>query len=107
MKGLNDILKAAQAAQESMGAMQSKLADMIVEGSSGGGLVKATVNGKGQVQRLFIDPSLFKPEDREVVEDLIVAAIAEAGRKAEAAAQAEMAKLTAGLPLPPGLKLPF
>ena len=77
------------------------------EGEAGAGLVKVTATAKGAVRALSIDPSLFVPDEREVVEDLIVAAVQDAQARAQAAAQAELAKVTGGLELPPGLKLPF
>jgi DNA-binding YbaB/EbfC family protein len=70
-------------------------------------MVQATLNGKGELKRIKIDPSLFKPEEAEVVEDLIVAAVNDAKAKADERMQSEMGKLTGGLPLPPGFKLPF
>lgn len=109
-KGLGDmgkLMKQAQEMQEKMGAAQDKLAEMEVEGEAGAGMVKAVANAKGELKALSIDPSLFNPDDREVVEDLIVAAVKDAQAKGAEAGQAEMAKLTEGLPLPPGMKLPF
>jgi DNA-binding YbaB/EbfC family protein len=90
-----------------MQSMQAELAEMTVEGSSGGGLVAVTLTGKGEMRGLRIDPSLFKEDDVEVLEDLIVTAHNEAKQKAEAMMQKKMAEATAGLPLPPGMKLPF
>jgi nucleoid-associated protein EbfC len=94
--------------------MQSKMADaqaaldtILVTGESGGGLVKVTATAKGRITALAIDSSLIVPSDKEILEDLIVAALASAQRRAEDTAQAEMAKITQGLPLPPGMKLPF
>jgi nucleoid-associated protein EbfC len=104
---LNKLMEAASQMQSRMADAQSKVGDLSCEGQAGAGLVKATVNGHGKLTRLAIDPTLFRPEDREVVEDLIVAAVADAQKKAADLAQAEMAKLTQGLPLPPGIKLPF
>jgi nucleoid-associated protein EbfC len=104
---LEDIMKAAQSMQAKMQDAQGNLEKITVTGASGAGLVSAQANGKGRITRLSIDPTLFKAEDREIVEDLIVAAIADAQRKAEAAAQTEMGKATQGLPLPPDMKLPF
>lgn len=101
------LMKQAQEIQTRMAEAQERLAEIEVEGQAGAGLVRATVTAKGVLKRLSIDPSLFRPDDREVVEDLIVAAIAEAQAKGQDTAQAEMAKLTEGLPLPPGMKLPF
>jgi nucleoid-associated protein EbfC len=104
---LKKLMEAAQQMQGKMAEAQAGLADLVCEGQSGAGLVKARVNGAGKILRLSIDASLFKPEDREVVEDLIVAAINDGQKKAADMAQAEMSKLTAGLQLPPGMKLPF
>ena len=109
-KGLGDmgkLMKQAQEMQAKMGEAQDKLADMEVEGEAGAGMVKAVANAKGELKALSIDPSLFNADDREVVEDLIVAAVKDAQMKGAEAGQAEMAKLTEGLPLPPGMKLPF
>ncbi|MEM7545423.1 MAG: YbaB/EbfC family nucleoid-associated protein [Pseudomonadota bacterium] len=109
-KGLGDMGKLMQQAQEmqtKMAEAQAKLEDITVEGESGAGLVKATASAKGQVTGLTIDPSLFNPDDKEVVEDLIVAAIKDAQDKAQAAAAEEMGKVTEGMALPPGMKLPF
>jgi DNA-binding YbaB/EbfC family protein len=85
--------------------MQEELARAEIEGQSGGGLVRATVDGKGELKRVQIDPSLMKSDEVEILEDLIVAAAADARAKADSAMQAKMADLTGGLPLPPGLKL--
>lgn len=113
LKGLGQLgdmaklMKQAQEMQSRMADAQARLDDIEVTGEAGAGLVRATVTAKGQVRALAIDPSLFVPEEREVVEDLIVAAIQDAQARAVEAAQAEMAKLTDGLDLPAGLKLPF
>jgi hypothetical protein len=101
------IMKQAQEMQSKMAEAQARLDEITVTGEAGAGLVKATASAKGDVRGLSIDPSLFKPDDREVVEDLIVAAIKDAQARAAEAAQAEMAKVTEGLALPPGMKLPF
>jgi DNA-binding YbaB/EbfC family protein len=101
------VMKQAQEMQSRMAEAQSRLDAIEVVGEAGAGLVRATATAKGAIKALAIDPSLFRPEDREVVEDLIVAAVQDAQVKAGAAAQAEMAKVTEGLELPPGLKLPF
>jgi DNA-binding YbaB/EbfC family protein len=101
------LMKQAQQLQQKMEAMQSELDKLEVEGSSGGGLVRITLSAKGEARALSIDPSLLKPEEREIVEDLVVAAHADARRKAEALLQDKMKELTGGLPLPPGMKLPF
>ena len=109
-KGLGDMGKLMKQAQEMQGKMeeaQAKLDTIEVEGEAGAGMVKAVASAKGSLKRLSIDPSLFNPDDKEVVEDLIVAAVKDAQEKAAEAAQTEMAKVTEGLPLPPGMKLPF
>jgi DNA-binding YbaB/EbfC family protein len=101
------IMKQAQEMQARMSDAQNRLDTIEVVGEAGAGLVKVTATAKGAVRALSIDPSLFRPEEREIVEDLIVAAIGDAQARAMEAAQAEMAKVTDGLELPPGLKLPF
>lgn len=110
MGGLGDMgrmMKAAQEMQEKMERLQEDLATLTVEGEAGAGLVRATANAKGELQGLSIDPSIFRPEDKEIVEDLILAAIRDAQSRAAERAQEEMARLTEGLGLPPGMKLPF
>ena len=107
MNNFSDMMKQAQEMQKKMKELQEGLANLEVEGSSGGGLVKITVNGKGEVKKIKIDQSLMKPQEAEILEDLIVAAINEAKKKAEEATAEEMKKLTGGLNLPPGFKLPF
>jgi DNA-binding YbaB/EbfC family protein len=101
------IMKQAQEMQERMSGVQARLEEIEVTGEAGAGLVRVTADAKGTVKRLSVDPSLFVPEERELVEDLIVAAIKDAQSRAMEAAQAEMAKVTEGLELPPGMKLPF
>lgn len=101
------MMKKAEELQRNMQAMQDNLGQLTVEGSSGGGLVTVSLSGKGEMRGLKIDPSLFKEDDVEVLEDLIVTAHNDAKAKAEAAAQKAMSEATAGLPLPPGMKLPF
>jgi DNA-binding YbaB/EbfC family protein len=108
--GLGDMGKMMKAAQEMQGKMadlQERLETMTVEGQSGAGLVKATATAKGVLTGLEIDPSIFNPEEKEVVEDLILAAIKDAQSKAADRNREEMAKLTEGLGLPPGFKMPF
>jgi DNA-binding YbaB/EbfC family protein len=103
-----DLMKMMKQAQEIQGRMQKlqeDLGHLEVEGQSGGGLVKVRLNGKMEARGLKIDPSLIKPEEAEILEDLIVAAFQDAKAKAEAAAQAKMQEITGGLALPPGLKL--
>ena len=107
MKNLGQIMKQVQDMQTRMAEMQEKMAAQEITGAAGGGMVQATVNGKSELKRIKIDPSLVVPADVEVLEDLIVAAVSDAKSKADAISQAEMAKLTGGLPLPPGMKLPF
>ena len=101
------IMKQAQDMQARMAESQARLDAIEVTGEAGAGLVTATVTAKGQLKALSIDPSLFAPDEREVVEDLIVAAVQDAQARAQIAAQEEMGKVTAGLELPPGMKLPF
>ena len=107
MKDIMGLMKQAQAMQSKMADLQAELDNVIVEGQSGGGMVKVTMSAKGAMKGVSIDPSLFKPEDREIVEDLIVTAVEDARRKGEEAAAEKMKAITAGLPLPPGMKLPF
>jgi nucleoid-associated protein EbfC len=107
MKNITDIMKQVQSMQSRMGDMQAKLEQMVVHGQSGGGLVQVALNGKGALQSVTIDPSLMKVEEREILEDLLIAAHADAKAKVETAAADEMKAVTGGLPLPPGFKLPF
>ncbi|MDC3186975.1 YbaB/EbfC family nucleoid-associated protein [Pelagibacteraceae bacterium] len=107
MVNLGNMMKQAQQLQKKMAEAQNKLNDIEVEGTSGGGLIKVTATAKGNFKRISIDDSLIKQEEKEILEDLIVAAINDAKEKGEAAAQEEMKNLTGGLPLPPGMKLPF
>ena len=107
--GLGDMAKLMKQAKEMQGKVQQAqeaLENIMVTGESGAGMVTCTANAKGELKGLSIDPALFVPEDKEVVEDLILAAIKEAQLKAAEAAQAEMAKATEGLPLPEGMKFP-
>lgn len=107
MKGnLAGLMKQAQAMQDNMKKMQDQLASIEVEGQSGAGLVKVTMTCKHDVKRVVIDPSLLG-DDRDMLEDLVAAAFNDAVRKAEATTQEKMAGVTAGLPLPPGFKMPF
>ncbi|OIP87431.1 MAG: nucleoid-associated protein, YbaB/EbfC family [Rhodobacterales bacterium CG2_30_65_12] len=108
--GLGDMAKMMKAAQEMQGKMteaQEALEKITVEGESGAGLVKATATAKGELVGLEIDPSIFNPTEKEVVEDLILAAIKDAQAKANGRMQSEMAKITEGLGLPAGMKNPF
>jgi len=101
------MLKQAQQMQTRMAEMQAKLESTEVEGQAGAGMVKVKLTGKGELRRIAIDPSLMTAEDREVLEDLIVAAHADAKQKVETMMAEEMQKATAGMSLPAGLKLPF
>jgi DNA-binding YbaB/EbfC family protein len=107
MKNIGAMLKQAQQMQAKMTEMQERLADMTVEGISGAGLVTVTLNGKGEMKGLKVDPSMMKPGEGEILKDLIVAAHADAKVKAEAMTAEAMKELTGGLELPPGLNLPF
>ena len=99
------MMKQASQLQSKMQQMQQDLASLEVEGQSGGGLVKVRINGKFDTRAIKIDPSLLKPEDAEMLEDLVIAAMSDAKVKAESEIQAKMQEVTGGLPLPPGLKL--
>jgi DNA-binding YbaB/EbfC family protein len=105
MKDLMKMMKQVQDIQGRMQQMQEELAALQVEGQSGGGLVKVTLNGKMEARAVKLDPSLLKPEDTEMLEDLILAAFQDAKGKVETVLQSKMQEVTGGLPLPPGLKL--
>jgi hypothetical protein len=105
MKDLMGMMKQVKDMQERMQRLQEELAAIEVEGAAGGGLVTVTLTGKGDMKRVRIDPSLMKPDEAEIVEDLIVAATADAKGKVEARLQEKMSEVTGGLPLPPGMKL--
>ena len=105
--GMAGLMKQAQEMQDKMAQMQDELQNVTVTGESGAGLVKATATAKGDLTALDIDPSIFNSDDKEVVEDLILAAIKDAQAKAAAKSQEEMSKMTEGLGLPAGMKLPF
>ena len=107
MKNLGEMMKQVQAMQSRMADMQAKLEQATVTGQSGGGMVKLTMNGKGAMTAIVIDPSLMKSDEKEILEDLIIAAHSDAKNKVEAMMAEEMKSVTGGLPLPPGLKLPF
>jgi len=107
MKNLAGMLKQASQMQQKMEEMQAKLASMEVQGSAGAGMVSVTLNGKGEMRGIRIDPKLVTDGDADMLQDLIVAAHTDAKRNAESFSQEEMQKLTAGLPIPPGMKLPF
>jgi len=107
MKNLGNMLKEAQKLQSKMAEMQAKLAETEISGASGAGMVNVTLNGKGEMRAIKIDPSLAEPGEIEVLEDLIVAAFNDAKVRLEAHVQEEMGKLTGGMNLPPGFKMPF
>ena len=107
MKNIQQMMRQAQEMQSKMAEMQTRLAEIEVEGSSGAGMVAVTLTGKGDLKRVKIDPKIVDPPDVEMIEDLVVAALADAKGKVEAAVQAQTADLMGGLKLPPGFKLPF
>lgn len=104
---LMGMMKKAQEMQAKLQEAQEELGRLEVQGASGGGMVAVTMTAKGDLKSVAIDPSLLTPSDKEMVEDLIIAAFADAKAKAERVAAEKMQALTAGLPLPPGMKLPF
>ncbi len=107
MQNMEDIMKAAQNVQEELQKAQASLENIEVIGVSGGGLVKVRASAKGTIKGVEIDDSLMTADEKPVLEDLIAAAFNDARAKADAASQEEMSKMTSGLPLPPGFKLPF
>jgi DNA-binding YbaB/EbfC family protein len=104
--GIGNLMKQAQLVQENMKKLQEQLAVMEIEGQAGSGMVKVVMTGRHEVKRVTLDPRA-PVDDREMLEDLITAAVNDAVRKIEATTQEKMAAATAGLPLPPGMKLPF
>lgn len=107
MKDLNDILAMAQNVQNELAKAQENLDTIEVEGAAGGGLVKVKASAKGRVIGVTIDESMLQPSEKQMLEDLVVAAFNDARAKADAVSSTEMSKMTAGMPLPPGFKLPF
>jgi DNA-binding YbaB/EbfC family protein len=107
MKNIAGLMKQASQMQQKMQEMQAKLDATIIEGVSGAGLVRLTVNGQGELKGIKIDPKLADPNDTEMLEDLIVAAHADAKSKLDHLKETEMKNATGGLTLPPGMKLPF
>jgi DNA-binding YbaB/EbfC family protein len=107
MKDIMGMMKQVQQLQARMQKVQEELQAMEVSGQSGGGMVKVTLNGKGEARGVKIDPSLMKPDEVEILEDLLLAAFQDAKSKVEAEMQSKMQEVTGGLPLPPGMKLPF
>lgn len=101
------MMQAAKSLQANMSAMKDEIAAIEVTGQSAGGMVTMTVSGKGEIRALAIDPSLIKPEDKEILEDLIIAAQRDAMAKVEVALQEKMAEMSGKFGLPPGMKLPF
>jgi DNA-binding YbaB/EbfC family protein len=106
MPSLDELMQAARNVQEQMARAQAELDRIEVEGASGGGMVKIRATARGDVRGVSIDPTLMTPDSREMLEDLIVAAFNDTKAKADRAGSAEMGKLTAGMQLPPGFKLP-
>jgi DNA-binding YbaB/EbfC family protein len=107
MKNIAGLMKQASQMQAKMAEMQTKLESIEVDGAAGAGMVTVMLSGKGEMKRVKIDPKLVDPADVEMLEDLIVAAHTDAKRKLEAVTAEEMQKVTGGLQLPPGMKLPF
>lgn len=107
MKDIMGMMGKVKEMQAKMEGMQAELEELDAEGEAGGGMVKVTLNGKGTMKSVKIDPTLLNAEEGEILEDLLVAAHNNAKQAAEELAQAKTAELTAGLPLPPGMKLPF
>jgi len=107
MKNLGQLMKQAQAMQTKMAEMQAELEAVEMTGVAGGGMVQVTLNGKGDLKKLKLDKAVVDPAETEVLEDLIVAAFNDARAKVNAHSEAEMQKLTGGLNLPGGMKLPF
>lgn len=107
MQNINDIMKMAQNVQQQLADAQGKLDEVEVEGAAGGGMVRIRASAKGRLIGVSIDPSLLNPGDKEMLEDLIAAAFNDCRAKADQVSNEQMQKLTAGMPLPPGFKLPF
>lgn len=107
MQNINDIMKMAQNVQQQLADAQSKLDEIEVEGAAGGGMVRIRASAKGRIIAVSIDPSLLNAGDKEVLEDLVAAAFNDTRAKADTVSNEQMQKMTAGMPLPPGFKLPF
>jgi DNA-binding YbaB/EbfC family protein len=105
MRDMMGLMKQAQAMQQKLQDAQAEIENLEVEGASGGGVVTVKVSGKGQLKAISIDPSLMNPDEKEILEDLIVAAMNDAKGKADRVTEERMSELTKGMPLPPGLKL--
>ncbi len=107
MNNMSQIMKQAKAMQEKMAEMQKKIEETEIEGSSGGGAVKIVMNGKHEVKNLFIDPSIVNSNEKEVLEDLIIAALNDVNKKISENTNDQLGSISGGMGLPPGLKLPF
>jgi len=107
MRDIMGLMSKAKEMQEKMQAMQAEMETMTADGTAGGGMVTVTLTGKGVLQAVKIDPSMFKEDDVEILEDLIIAAHNDAKTKIEAIIAEKTQEMTAGLPIPPGMKLPF
>ncbi len=107
MKNIGQMMKQAQKLQEKMNEVQEQLANTEVTGSSGGGMIEVTLNGKSEVRKVKIDPAVIDPAEAEMLEDLMVAAFNDAKAKVEAHVAEQMSQVTGGLKLPPGMQLPF
>ena len=108
MKGnIGNMMKQAQQMQANLQRAQAEIAALEVTGEAGGGMAKVTMTGKHEVRRVVLDPSIVSPDDKEMLEDLIAAAVNDAVRRVEATVQEKMSAVTAGMPLPPGFKMPF
>ena len=107
MNNMSQIMKQAKAMQEKMAEMQKKIEETEIEGSSGGGVVKIVMNGKHEVKNLFIDPSIVNSDEKEVLEDLIIAALNDVNKKIAENTNDQLGSISGGMGLPPGLKFPF
>lgn len=107
MNNMSQIMKQAKAMQEKMAEMQKKIEETEIEGSSGGGAVKIVMNGKHEVKNLFIDPSIVNSDEKEVLEDLIIAALNDVNKKIAESTNDQLGSISGGMGLPPGFKLPF
>ena len=107
MNNMSQIMKQAKAMQEKMAEMQKKIEETEIEGSSGGGAVKIVMNGKHEVKNLFLDPSIVNSDEKEVLEDLIIAALNDVNKKIAEHTNDQLGSISGGMGLPPGLKLPF
>ena len=107
MNNMSQIMKQAKAMQEKMAEMQKKIEETEIEGSSGGGAITIVMNGKHEVKNLFIDPSIVNSDEKEVLEDLIIAALNDVNKKIAENTNDQLGSISGGMGLPPGLKLPF